>query len=64
MICEQCKRYIEKEIAIYQGKTVNGMGHGCKNGRQCSRRGIVNYCLELLLKKRSPESISPGLENT
>ena len=50
MICEACKKYIEKEIDLYQGKTVNCMGHGCKNGAQCSRRGLVKYCIELLSK--------------
>jgi hypothetical protein len=51
MICEACKKYIEKEIAFFQGKPVNCMGHGCKNGAQCSRRGLVKYCLEMLCPK-------------
>ena len=51
MICEGCKRNIEKQIDGAKGKNVNCMGHGCKNGAQCSRRDIVNYCIELLCPK-------------
>lgn len=52
MICDACKRYIEKQIDLYQGKTVNTIGYGCKKGSQCSRHGLVKYCLEILLPKK------------
>jgi hypothetical protein len=57
MICEGCKKRVDRAIALKEGEIVSCMAYIClalvEEGQRCTPEEIANYCIDVYKEKNA-----------